>query len=96
MSRNQVGAQTKTADIPRASFDLSHGLKTTFNASQLIPILSLECLPGDTINLRASLFGRMATPQKPLLDNLFLVDIFLLYSVASGMAELYQNDGRAR
>ncbi len=74
--RTQVGAQTKTADIPRASFDLSHGLKTTFNASQLVPILSLEVLPGDTINLRASLFGRMATPQKPLLENLFLETFF--------------------
>lgn len=73
MSRpNHQFSQTKTADIPRSSFDLSHGLKTTFNASELVPILSLEVLPGDTINLRASLFGRMATPLKPILDNLYL------------------------
>jgi len=76
MSRTQVGAQTKTVDIPRSSFDLSHGYKTTFNASALVPILSLEALPGDTINLRASLFGRMATPQKPVLDNLYLETFF--------------------
>ncbi len=76
MSRTQVGAQTKTADIPRSSFDLSHGLKTTFDSGFLIPILSLEILPGDTINLRASLFGRMATPIKPVLDNLFLESFF--------------------
>jgi len=76
MARTQVGAQTKTADIPRSSFDLSHGLKTTFNASDLVPILSLEVLPGDTINLRASLFGRMSTPVKPVLDNLFLETFF--------------------
>ena len=74
--RTQVGAQTKTADIPRSSFDLSHGLKTTLNASQLVPILSLEVLPGDTVNLRASLFGRMATPQKPLLENLYMETFF--------------------
>lgn len=74
--RTQVGATTKTADIPRSSFDLSHGLKTTFNASDLVPILSLEVLPGDTINLRASLFGRMATPIKPVLDNLYLETFF--------------------
>lgn len=76
MARKQVGAQTKTADIPRSQFDLSHGLKTTFNASQLVPILSLEVLPGDTINCRASLFGRMATPIKPVLDNLWLETFF--------------------
>jgi len=69
-------SQTKRADIPRSSFDLSHGLKTTFDAGLLIPILSLEVLPGDTINLRASLFGRLATPIKPILDNLFLETFF--------------------
>jgi len=76
MARNQVGAQTKTADIPRSQFDLSHGLKTTFNASDLVPILSLEVLPGDTINLRATLFGRMATPIKPVMDNLYMETFF--------------------
>jgi len=69
-------SQTKRADIPRSSFDLSHGLKTTFDAGKLIPILSLEVLPGDTINLRASLFGRLATPLKPILDNLYLETFF--------------------
>jgi len=69
-------SQTKAADIPRSSFDLSHGLKTTFDAGKLIPILSLEVLPGDTINLRASLFGRLATPIKPILDNLYLETFF--------------------
>lgn len=69
-------SQTKTADIPRSSFDLSHGLKTTFEAGRLVPILSLECLPADTINCRASLFGRLATPIKPILDNLYLETFF--------------------
>ena len=69
-------SQTKRADIPRSSFDLSHGLKTTINGGQLYPILSLEILPGDTINCRASLFGRMATPIKPILDNLYLETFF--------------------
>ncbi len=69
-------SQTKRAEIPRSSFDLSHGLKTTFDAGYLVPILSLEVLPGDTINLRASLFGRLATPIKPILDNLYLETFF--------------------
>jgi len=68
--------QTPRADIPRSSFDLSHGLKTTFDAGKLVPILSLEVLPGDTINCRAALFGRLATPLKPILDNLHLETFF--------------------
>lgn len=67
---------TATADIPRSSFDLSHGLKTTFNADDLVPILSFECLPGDSISCRASIFARMATPLKPLLDNLHCETFF--------------------
>ncbi|AXH74179.1 MAG: major capsid protein [Microviridae sp.] len=69
-------SQTKTADIPRSSFDLSHGLKTTLESSQLVPILSLEVLPGDTINCKASLFGRLATPIKPFMDNVFMETFF--------------------
>jgi len=42
----------------------------------LVPILSLEVLPGDTINCRAALFGRLATPLKPILDNLHLETFF--------------------
>jgi len=69
-------SQTKRADIPRSSFDLSHGLKTTIDFGWLYPILSLEVLPGDTINCRASLFGRLATPIKPVLDNMYLETFF--------------------
>jgi len=76
MRQTHQFSQTKRADIPRSSFDLSHGLKTTFDAATLVPILSLEVLPGDTINLRASLFGRLATPIKPILDNLYLETFF--------------------
>lgn len=76
MRQTHQFSQTKRADIPRSSFDLSHGLKTTFDAGLLVPILSLEVLPGDTINCRASLFGRLATPIKPVLDNLYLESFF--------------------
>ncbi len=67
---------TATADIPRSSFDLSHGLKTTFNADEIVPIFNMEILPGDSVSLRASIFGRMATPIKPLLDNLHCETFF--------------------
>ena len=69
-------SQTKRADIPRSSFDLSHNLKTTVDAGWLQPIISLEILPGDTINLKASLFGRLATPIKPILDNIYMETFF--------------------
>lgn len=69
-------SQVPQAQIPRSSFNRSHGFKTTFNAGYLVPIFLDEVLPGDTFNLRASLFGRLATPIKPILDNLFLETFF--------------------
>jgi len=59
------------ADIPRSSFNLSHGHKTTFDADFLIPILVADIIPGDTWNLRASFFMRLATPLFPLMDNMY-------------------------
>ncbi len=65
-------SQVPRADIPRSSFNLSHGLKTTFDVDFLIPILVMDIIPGDTFNLRASHFCRLATPLFPLMDNLYL------------------------
>jgi len=51
-------------------------LKTTFDAGYLVPIFCEEVLPGDTFNVRATLFGRMATPIYPVMDNLHLDTFF--------------------
>ena len=47
-------------------------MKTTFDAGYLIPVFIDEALPGDTKNLKASFFCRMATLATPLMDNLYL------------------------
>ena len=60
------------AEIPRSSFDRSAIYKTTFNAGYLIPFMVDEVLPGDTVNLRCEMFGRLATPLHPFMDNLYL------------------------
>ncbi len=59
------------ADIPRSSFNLSHGLKTTFDVDFLVPILVMDIIPGDTFNLKASFFMRLATPLFPIMDNMY-------------------------
>ncbi len=65
-----------SASIPRSAFNRSHGLKTAFDAGYLIPIYSDEALPGDTINLQAALFARLATPIHPVMDNMYLTTHF--------------------
>lgn len=68
-------SQVPVADIPRSSFNRSHGHKTTFDSGYLIPIFVDEALPGDTFKVQAHLFARLATPIVPVMDNLHL-DVF--------------------
>lgn len=72
---NYTFSQVPKADIPRSSFNRSHGYKTTFDSGYLVPVYCDEALPGDTFSVKASLFGRVATPIVPILDNLYL-DVF--------------------
>lgn len=69
-------AQVPKAEIPRSSFNRSHGLKTTFDAGYLVPVFWDEVLPGDTFNLKMHAFARMATQLKPVMDNMFLDSFF--------------------
>lgn len=73
---NHNFSQVPRANIPRSSFNRSHGLKTTFNAGYLIPIFVDEALPGDTFNLKMTTFARLATPITPIMDNVFLDSFF--------------------
>lgn len=77
---SNVDRQTRFATIPsvktpRSVFDRSCGIKTTFDAGDLVPIFMDEALPGDTMSLEMSLFARMATPLHPIMDNMH-VDVF--------------------
>lgn len=73
---NSRFAQAPQADIPRSVFNRSHPIKTTFDSGLLIPIHADEMLPGDTFNVRAKLFARMATPLHPVMDRMRLSTFF--------------------
>ncbi len=70
-------SEVPRAEIPRSSFDRSHGLKTTFDADGLIPILVDDIVPGDTFNVNCSFVVRLASPTiLPLLDNMYFETFF--------------------
>lgn len=56
----------------RTKFDRSHVYKTTFDSGKLIPVFVDEVLPGDTCRLSVRYFSRLATPVKPIMDNIYL------------------------
>ncbi len=69
-------SEVPDVQVPRSQLNRSHGHKTTFDAGWLIPIYMDEVLPGDTFNLRMAAFARLATPLKPVMDNMFLDSFF--------------------
>nr|QRQ90055.1 MAG: major capsid protein [Microviridae sp.] len=64
------------SDVPRSSIRIESAHKTTFDAGYLIPVYLEEVLPGDTFNLKATFFARLATPIVPIIDNLYLESFF--------------------
>ncbi|UOK21026.1 major capsid protein [Chifec microvirus UA13_14] len=71
-------AMVPRADVPRSGFKIQTSHKTSFDAGWLIPIYCTEVLPGDTFNLRSTIFARLATPVVPVMDNLYL-DTFYFF-----------------
>lgn len=76
MKGSHAFSQVPAVQIQRSTFDRSHGYKTTFNSGYLIPFYVDEALPGDTFNLQATMFARLTTPLKPLMDNMYLETFF--------------------
>lgn len=74
-------SQIPKVDIPRSVFNRSHGHKTTFMSGFLIPFYVDEALPGDSFTARTSMFARLATPIKPIMDNLFLETFYFAVPV---------------
>ena len=77
MARNIRVRGHRFSDAPamymrRTKFDRSHVYKTTFNSGKLIPIFVDEVLPGDTTRMSINYFARLATPIKPIMDNIYL------------------------
>ena len=71
-------SRVPNAEIQRSTFNRVHGLKTTFNSGDLVPIYVDEVLPGDTFQMNATGFGRLSTPLYPIMDNMY-VETFFFY-----------------
>jgi len=77
VSRGGYATQAHFADIERpplerSTFRRSSGHKTTFDEGLLIPIFWDEILPGDTMKLNGQFLVRLATPEFPYMDNVYL------------------------
>ena len=62
----------------RSQFDRGHSIKTTMDSGFLVPLRCYEVYPGDQVNLNMTVFGRLATPKFPFMDNVFF-DTFAFF-----------------
>lgn len=76
--------------MKRTKFDRSHVYKTTFDSGKLIPIFVDEVLPGDTTRMSINYFARLATPIKPIMDNIYF-DWFFFFVPNRLVWEHWQN-----
>lgn len=80
MNRNQNShfAKNPSVSMPRSRFKMSHSMKTTFNAAQLIPLDWQEILPGDSFKVKTSILARMQTLINPIMADLYM-DVYYFF-----------------
>lgn len=64
--------------VPRSKFDRSYAVKDTWDFDYLYPIHLDEVIPGDTHNLTANVFARLATQLVPIMDNMY-IDFYFFF-----------------
>ena len=65
-------ASVPKINSPRSSFYRPYRHTLTMDADYLYPVLVEDVMPGDTAKVPVNLFGRLATPHFPIMDNLYL------------------------
>ncbi|ALS03528.1 VP1 [Gokushovirus WZ-2015a] len=71
-SNSKFAINPTNLNMPRAQFDLSNTVKTTFNVGDLIPFDVIEVLPGDTFSVETNILARLQTLITPIMDDIYL------------------------
>jgi len=83
MFRNRTAQQhnfsmTPDAQLPRSKMNLPQTRKMGFNASELVPIMCEEVLPGDVWQHTEHTSVRLATPIAPIMDDMDLETFYFM------------------
>lgn len=68
--------QIQIAKPSSNTFDLSHDRKMSLNMGELVPILNLECVPGDKFNMSTSQMLRFAPLVTPMMHQVTIYTHF--------------------
>lgn len=78
INKESYASLTPSIDITRSRFEMNHGLFSSANLGQLIPIEVTEVLPGDSFEYKTSAVLRMQPLVAPLMDDI-RADIFWFF-----------------
>ncbi len=72
-NRSHSFAVAPTVSMPRSTFPTPSRTTSTIDAGFIYPMfVDCDVLPGDTYRINMRLFGRLATPLRPYMDNLWV------------------------
>ncbi len=71
-----IFSEVRGNDVGRSVFNLSHFKRFTCDMGQLIPVLFLECVPGDTMKIGCEAVTRFQPMVAPILDS---IDMYVHY-----------------
>ena len=71
-----IFSEVRGNNVGRSVFNLSHFKRFTADMGQLIPVLFLECVPGDTMKIGCEAVTRFQPMVAPILDS---VDMYVHY-----------------
>lgn len=76
---NFAFSRVPKVSLPRSVFNRSHGYKSAIDADYLYPVYVDEVLPGDTVNLKATMLVRLNSQAlRPFMDNCW-IDCFYFF-----------------
>lgn len=78
MNRNELFQTVSGVTMGRSKFDLSHSTIRSFNEGDLVPLMCIEVLPGDTFSINSNALIRSMTPLYPVMDNA-KIDTYFFY-----------------
>lgn len=69
VKKGEIFNSVKVAALPRNTFDLTHQHVTTLDFARLVPICTLEAVPGDIFNISCETFMRLQPMITPMMHR---------------------------
>lgn len=80
----------------RSNFDLSHEVKLSTRMGKLTPVLTMEVIPGDSVNLNTEIMARLAPMLAPVMHrvNIFIHHFYVPNRILANWWEAFITNGR--